>query len=114
MRTSPPPPPSSPPPAAPPSFQPASSGGSGQPGIAIAGFVCGLLGLLLSWCVFLGIPLSIIGIVLSITGRNRARERGVGTGMATAGLVCGVIGLVLALLLLAIGIANTSFSTSSS
>jgi uncharacterized membrane protein len=34
--------------------------------------------------------------------------------MATAGLVCGVIGLVLALLLLAIGIANTSFSTSSS
>jgi hypothetical protein len=60
------------------------------PGIAIAGFVCSLVGLF----VFPIVP-SIVGLVLSIMGRRQARETHAPTGLATAGLWIGVAGLVL-------------------
>ena len=67
-------------------------------GLAVAGFVTGLLGLILSLIPILfyaGIVLDVVGIVLGAMGRSRAKEPGVPhRGLATAGIVLGVVGLV--------------------
>jgi hypothetical protein len=66
--------------------------------MAIAGFVTGLLGLILSIIPILfyaGIVLDVVGIVLGAIGRSRAKEPGVPhRGLATAGLVMGIVGLI--------------------
>jgi hypothetical protein len=71
----------------------------GNPGIAVAGFVCALVGLLVSW-VGWTIVLCVIGLVLSIMGRRQAVERGAPTGLATAGIVLGIIGTVIAIIII--------------
>ena len=71
----------------------------GNPGIAVAGFVCALIGLLVSW-VGWTIVLCVIGLVLSIMGRRQAIERGAPTGLATAGIVMGIIGTVIAVIII--------------
>lgn len=71
----------------------------GNPGIAIAGFVVGLIGLLSSWVFIFGLVVCIVGLVLSIVGRKRAIERGAPTGLAMAGLICSIVGLVIALII---------------
>ncbi len=72
----------------------------GQPGIAIAGFVTGLVGLLLSItivCWFLGLPISIVGTVLGALGVRQSNERGVSKGLPMAGMICGIVGIVVSL-----------------
>jgi uncharacterized membrane protein len=71
----------------------------GNPGIAVAGFVVGLIGLLASWVFVAGLIICIVGLVLSIIGRRQANERGAPTGLATAGLVCSIVGLVIAVII---------------
>ena len=71
----------------------------GNPGIAIAGFVCALIGLLVSW-VGWTIVLCVVGLILSIMGRRQAIERGAPTGLATAGIVMGIIGTVIAVIII--------------
>lgn len=71
----------------------------GNPGIAVAGFVCALVGLLVSW-VGWTIVLCVVGLVLSIMGRRQAVERGAPTGLATAGIVLGIIGTVIAIIII--------------
>jgi hypothetical protein len=69
----------------------------GPPGIAVAGFVTGLIGLLLSVsvvCWFIGLPLAIAGIVLGVLGQKQAKEQGAPTGLALAGMICGIVGVV--------------------
>jgi len=67
--------------------------------MAIAGFVTGLLGLLLSIIpiiFYAGIVLDLVGIVLGAIGRSRAKEPGVPhRGLATAGIVLGIVGLII-------------------
>ena len=67
-------------------------------GLAIAGFVTGLLGLILSLIPILfyaGIILDFFGIVFGWIGRSRAKEPGVPhRGLATAGLVLGIVGVL--------------------
>jgi hypothetical protein len=100
------------PPAAPPGYaappgaaypqQPAT----GQPGIAVAALVLGILSVLFGFlCGIFGVPLPIAGVVCGIIGRNQAQERGVPTNLATWGLALSIIGGVLSLLFLAIGAA---------
>ena len=61
-------------------------------GKAIAGFVLGLVGML-GWCIPLcGLPLTIVGLILSIKGL-KSRQR----GMAIAGVILCSIGIVLSL-----------------
>ena len=64
-------------------------------GLAIAGFVCSLLGLILGFLngIFsiLGLPLSIVGLVLSIIGRKKLLEQNTKSGIATAGFILGII-----------------------
>ena len=84
------------PPQAPP---PPPGGGfpqqQGHPGIAIAGFIVGLIGLLTFWVPYLGAVLSIVGLILSILGMRAANERNAPKGFAIAGLVCSIIGVLL-------------------
>ena len=70
-----------------------------QNGIGVAGFVCGLIGLIFSFVPIIGIiawPLVIIGVVLSGVGLSYANNgKANNKGMAVAGLVVSIIGLVI-------------------
>jgi hypothetical protein len=66
-------------------------------GLGVAGFVLGLLGLLLFWVPVLGAILAILGVILGGVGISQGRKSGAGTGLAVAGLVCGILGLLPAL-----------------
>ncbi len=67
-------------------------------GLAVAGMVCGILGLVLFWTVWGGIILGILGLVFGIIGRGRATALGgSGAGMAMAGIITGAIAIVLSI-----------------
>ena len=103
-------PPSMPPPTTagpyavyPPTYAPPATNG-----IATAGFVCGLIGLiicLIPFGIFFGGLLAILGIIFGFLGRSRSREANIpGSGMATAGIVLSIVGLAIGVLwLFAIG-----------
>jgi len=75
-------------------------------GMAVGGFVTGLLSLLVGWIVpVVGVVLGVLGIVLGSLGRSRGRREHAPTGLATAGLVLGAIGLVIAVLVWAAAVA---------
>jgi hypothetical protein len=81
-------------------------------GLGTAGFVLGLVGLLLSFIPLIGVvawPLVILGLVFSILGLVRA-NKGVATnkGMSIAGLVLSAIGLVVCIAWLAFAGAAVS------
>lgn len=83
--------------------QRAGDGYARTDGLAIAGFVCGIVGLL-----SFGV-LSILAIVFSIIGLNNIRRNPdeiKGRGLATAGLVCGIIGVVFWTSILVIALAG--------
>jgi hypothetical protein len=61
------------------------SSGSGN-GLATAGFVCALCGLI----PFVGLVMAILGIVLSSLGLREAGRSGNGRGLAIAGLIIGI------------------------
>lgn len=69
-------------------------------GLGIAGFVTGLLGLLLCWVPWLGILLAGVGIVLSGAGISTGKKKGASIGLAVAGLVCGIIALIPAIIVM--------------
>jgi len=73
-----------------------------QNGMAIAGFVCGIIGIFAGWIV-VGLPFSIIGLVLSAVGMRSSERK----GMAIAGLVLSMIGIVIAILILFVIIASS-------
>jgi hypothetical protein len=62
----------------------------GTNSMGVAGFVCGLLGVVFVFLpcgVFIGTPLIILGLVLSCVGMSRPNP-----GLATAGVVLSLIG----------------------
>lgn len=72
-------------------------GGPKAPGMAVGGFVCSLVGMILAVigiCFFIGGPLALIGLILSIIGRRQANEAGAPSGLATAGVIMGIIGVL--------------------
>jgi hypothetical protein len=77
----------------------------GSNGLATAGFVLGLLGLLSSWIPVLnivGIILAVIGVVLAAVGLAKSKKVNAGKGLAIAGLVLGVLAVILAVLINAV------------
>lgn len=67
-------------------------------GSAVAGFVCGLIGLITSlflFWLFFPVVLDVLGIVFSVRGRRAAAAGARQGGLATAGLVLAIIGLVI-------------------
>lgn len=69
-------------------------------GMGTAGFVCGLLGLVLCWFPFVGLALGVVGVILSGVGMSNGRRTGASTGLAIAGLVLGLISLIPAAIIL--------------
>src|SRR3954470_5973541 len=63
-------------------------------GIGVAGFVCGLVGLVLCWVPWVGLLLGLTGIALSAVGISQGKKKGASTGLPIAGLVCGIIALI--------------------
>lgn len=73
-------------------------------GMAVAAMVTGIAGLALAvvpctW--WLGLPVSIVGVVLSLLARSKI-SAGVaeGSGLALAGLICGILGAVVGIIYL--------------
>ena len=67
-------------------------------GMAIAGMVLGIVALVVCWwgvASFAGLPLAIVGLVLSCVGGKKIKAAGGKSGIATAGLVIGIIAVVL-------------------
>lgn len=60
-------------------------------GPGIASMVLGIIGVLMFWFPFIGLPVSVIGLILAAVGMKRTD----GKGFAVAGLVLTIIGLVL-------------------
>jgi len=87
--TPPPPPAYTPPPAAP------------RNGLATAGFVVALLGLLGSFIPVLnigGMILGVVGAILAVVGLTKVKTVGVGKGLAIAGIVLGGLAVIIAII----------------
>jgi uncharacterized membrane protein len=76
--------------------------------MATASLVLGILALLGSVTVFVGVILGVLAVVFGIVGLRRARRGGAGHGRAVGGLVTGGIGLVLSVALVAVGLSLLS------
>ena len=87
----------------------------GQPGLALAACVCGLISILTSWCC-IGVPVGVAAVVCGILARGEVERRGAPSWMWITGLVLGAVSLAVFALLLIIGAANTewNFDTSTS
>ena len=70
-------------------------------GLGTAGFVLGLLGLILCWVPVFGIILGLLGVILGGVGISSGKKKGAGTGLAISGLVLGLISLVPAVIIIA-------------
>ena len=77
----------------------------GSNGLATAGFVLGLLGLLGSWIPvlnILGIILGVLGVVLAGVGLAKSKKANAGKGLAIAGIVLGALAVIFAILINAV------------
>lgn len=81
----------------------------GPQGYSIASLVCGILGLLCCCCGWIGLVISVAGIILGIISLNKNCE---GRGMAIAGIVCGGIGALVALTGVIVAAATGSIADS--
>jgi hypothetical protein len=79
-------------------------------GLAVASLVCGILAIVPGCCCgLLGIPLSIVAIVMGIVGMsqiNASQGRYVGKGLAIAGLSCGGAAVALDILGMMFNVAD--------
>jgi type II secretory pathway pseudopilin PulG len=89
-----------------PAFTPGPAQQQRGNGIAVAGMVLGLVGILLCWANFLGMIPSVLGIIFGAIGWSKANKVGRGKGMAIAGVVCGVVGLILAIVFIMVVMAS--------
>ena len=76
-------------------------------GFAIAGLVLGILSILSSWVPICGLPLPIIGIVISALGRRSFSHR----TMAMVGLILSIAAIVIGIAITAIGLIAASHSS---
>ncbi|HEU0031944.1 MAG TPA: DUF4190 domain-containing protein [Kofleriaceae bacterium] len=66
----------------------------GGNGLAIAGMVLGIIGLVLFWVPFLSWVLALLAIVFGAIGMNKAKRVMRGKGMAMTGLILGIITMI--------------------
>jgi len=76
-------------------------------GLGVAGFVTGLLGLILFWVPVLGLILGALGIILGGVAISASRKLGASNGLGIAGLVLGIVALVPAFLVL-VALSNST------
>jgi len=73
-------------------------------GMATAGMVLGILGIVLCWVPGVGLLCALLGIVFGSIGLSRAGRLHRGRGAAVTGLVCGILGFVILPIMAAIAI----------
>lgn len=79
-----------------------------NPGMSVAGMVCGILSLVLCCCSpYVSLILAVVGLALSAYAMSKDKP---GKGMAIAGLVCALIGLILSLLVIFASFTSSSYS----
>ena len=66
-------------------------------GFAVASLVLGIVGLVLTVTIFLGLICDVLAVVFGALGRTRARDGAENGSLATAGLILGLVGLGLLL-----------------
>ena len=76
----------------------ATTSGSGQrqpsSGLAITSMVLGIVGLVLCWFIYIGLPAALLGVILGFIALNKVKAgTGGGRGMAVTGIVCGFIAI---------------------
>ncbi|EFF89065.1 MULTISPECIES: DUF4190 domain-containing protein [unclassified Streptomyces] len=84
---------------------PATSTASRTNGLAIAGLVCGIIGVF-----FLNVVLGPLAIIFGAVALRQTADGGGGRGMAKAGVVLGIIDLVIFFVLLAVAASNGGFT----
>jgi hypothetical protein len=67
-------------------------------GLATAALVCGIVGLVLFWTVWVGLILGVLAIVFGAVGRSRAALGAPNKSQATAGLWLGIAAVVVSIL----------------
>lgn len=80
-------------------------------GLAVAGMILGIVSIPLICLWPIGLLCAVVGLCLSVPGKNRAKETNTGAGMAIAGIVtsCVTLGLlliVLAIFMMGVGMAG--------
>ncbi|GAA5080537.1 DUF4190 domain-containing protein [Streptomyces sp. SID10815] len=83
----------------------AASSGSRTNGLAVAGLVCGIVGLF-----FLNVVLGPLAIIFGGIALRQTAGAGGGRGMAKAGIVLGIVDLVIFFVLLAVAASNGGFT----
>ncbi len=78
-------------------------------GIGTAGFVCGLIGVLLFWIPLVGVALSIVGLVLGIVGYANAGWTRAPSALALAGAILGGVGVFLFLIMAMVTASGAGF-----
>lgn len=74
-------------------------------GMATAGMICGIVGIVLCWFPFIGLIAGLLGIVFGAIGMSKAgRLNGLGKGAGITGLVCGILSFFLTGMMAAIAI----------
>ena len=62
-------------------------------GMAVAALILGIVSIVFSWVMFVGLAAGVVGLVLAVMGRKHCAPGQ--TGMVTAGLVLAIIGIVI-------------------
>ncbi len=77
----------------------------GGNGMAVAGLVLGILGLVLCFIPVFGQILAVLGIIFGAVGMSKANKiGGKGKGLATAGLATGLLGLIAGIVIFALAL----------
>ena len=63
-----------------------------NPGMAVAGMICGILSIVCCCTWYIRLPLAVVGIILSSMALAQDKP---GKGMAATGLFCSVVGIVI-------------------
>jgi hypothetical protein len=78
-------------------------------GLAVAGMVLGIIGLVFCWVPVLGWILALLGLIFGAVGNGKANKiGGKGKGMALAGLIMGVLGLIIGIALFIWAVKKTN------
>lgn len=75
--------------------EPAASGETSTPGLAVASLVMGIVSIVLSCCCGVGIIFAIAGVIMAISANKQVK-----TGVATAGIICSIVGGVFSLIMI--------------
>lgn len=78
-----------------------NQGNQSNNGLAIAGFVVGLVSIFLNFYCITGI----VGLILSIVGFKKSKEIEKGKSLAIAGIICSIIGIVVDIIGIILAIA---------